>query len=764
MYNPNDFSEAGFKKVITITGRVALVACFLLAVALFTNRFGANGGQNTARVSDAVNGQSVVLDKKNAAKYWMRSAEALSRGVVEAPKQILELQLNYDTEALPAISIVRAERKNGYAPTSEGPLSVVLVDKKGGHLLEVPFALPHEVEGPPIPPHGVIVSGERKLRDLAKSSFVLTIPWSPSAAEAIIFDEQGNEISSLLLDGVTYINNKPDFVTLPGERAQEVLKGKEEKTGDVSFKAKEDSFLSHFVNKAEAADNNTLDIAFIGEDYTDMTKFYTDVERNIAFMLSVEPFKTRASQIVFHAVENTRDLSCSYNGRLLTCNQATASTVINDSGVPYDSIVIIVNNSTYGGSGTFGGTTVAYNGSWGPSVFVHEFAHSFALLIDEYLLYNATGNTSNSVNKNCYMGVPPVTAWASFEPLDYSQECTYTNWYRPSASSIMRDISVPHFNTPSVALINQKMDSVAGRYINDTQRPTVSIVEPKASTTVSGAVVVSATANDNYGLDRVEFLVDERVIATDYSAPYSTTWSTGMADNGEHTLTATAYDLMRNSTTSSPIAVMVTNVADITPPQVTIVNPANGAKLSGGVTVTANASDNSGAVTKTVFLLNGQIVGADITAPYEYAWNTEFSDNGSYTIGVEAYDASGNIGSSTSSVIVENIADTTSPTVTISSPFNGTIIDGKGSFTVSSIAADDRGIAQVEIKVDGVSKKICTDVTTCDVSVSERNMNAGSHTVTVIATDKAGNQSDVVITLLLQSSGGGNTGGKGRLK
>jgi hypothetical protein len=55
------------------------------------------------------------------------------------------------------------------------------------------------------------------------------------------------------------------------------------------------------------------------------------------------------------------------------------------SQAPYEAMVILANNDTYGGGGIYGlYSTVAVNSSWADYLFVHEFGHHFAALADEY--------------------------------------------------------------------------------------------------------------------------------------------------------------------------------------------------------------------------------------------------------------------------------------------------------------------------------------------------------------------------------------------
>ena len=55
------------------------------------------------------------------------------------------------------------------------------------------------------------------------------------------------------------------------------------------------------------------------------------------------------------------------------------------SSAPYDFVEILTNSETYGGGGIYGlFSTAAANNDWAGYLFVHEFAHHFAGLADEY--------------------------------------------------------------------------------------------------------------------------------------------------------------------------------------------------------------------------------------------------------------------------------------------------------------------------------------------------------------------------------------------
>ena len=79
--------------------------------------------------------------------------------------------------------------------------------------------------------------------------------------------------------------------------------------------------------------------------------------------------------------------------------------------------------------------------------------------------------------------------------------------------------------------------------------------------------------------------------------------------------------------------------------------PADGAKVSGTVTVKAAAADDQG-MNRVDFYQDGILLGADNTPPYSVRWNTRSRSiaRGAHTLTAKASDVAGN--SATASVTV----------------------------------------------------------------------------------------------------------------
>jgi hypothetical protein len=94
----------------------------------------------------------------------------------------------------------------------------------------------------------------------------------------------------------------------------------------------------------------------------------------------------------------------------------------------------------------------------------------------------------------------------------------------------------------------------------DTVSPEVSITAPTDGATVSGTVTVSAVASDNVGVVGVQFKLDGvNLGAEDTAAPYSVSWNTLSAGDGESSLTAVARDAAGNTRESAAVTVTVDN-------------------------------------------------------------------------------------------------------------------------------------------------------------------------------------------------------------
>src|SRR5690606_20194773 len=126
-------------------------------------------------------------------------------------------------------------------------------------------------------------------------------------------------------------------------------------------------------------------------------------------------------------------------------------------------------------------------------------------------------------------------------------------------------------------------------------------------------------ANDPDGpVVKVEFYSTATLIGTATAAPWQISWSD--APVGSHTITAVATDSDGDTATSEPVNIVVEAQPGNSAPSVSITSPISGDTFSVGesILIQATASDSNGSVSKVEFFADGQLLGADNTAPYQF--------------------------------------------------------------------------------------------------------------------------------------------------
>jgi hypothetical protein len=163
--------------------------------------------------------------------------------------------------------------------------------------------------------------------------------------------------------------------------------------------------------------------------------------------------------------------------------------------------------------------------------------------------------------------------------------------------------------------------------------------------------------------------------------------------------------------------------------------------------------DDTG-VTQVVFAADGIVLSTATVAPYQGTWNTLPVINGAHTLTATAYDGFGHVSQSSAAVTVSN-PDVTAPVVSITAPLNGANV--MGLVAVSATASDAgtltvpaSGVAGVQFKLDGAN--LGWEVTTAPYQAVWKSTSSanGSHVLTAVARDFAGNistSSAVTVTL-----------------
>jgi fibronectin type 3 domain-containing protein len=127
---------------------------------------------------------------------------------------------------------------------------------------------------------------------------------------------------------------------------------------------------------------------------------------------------------------------------------------------------------------------------------------------------------------------------------------------------------------------------------------------------------------------------------------------------------------------------------------------------------------------------------------------------GTYSYGVTAVDGAGNAGPLSNIATVNVLADTTGPTVAISNPAPGQTI--AGTIAVTANASDNVGVAGVQLRLDGLPLGAEATAAPYNVSWDTTQASNGTHTLTAVARDNAGNTTtSVAVAVTVFNAGAG---------
>jgi len=210
-----------------------------------------------------------------------------------------------------------------------------------------------------------------------------------------------------------------------------------------------------------------LDLIFLSDGYTadQQVDFDADVDDVVDYLLQLDPYSRYAGFFniwktftpsdrsgVHDLGPNPHDetaLGCYYGclstERLICCDDEEVVHTASDALPDYDGIMVLVNDTHYGGSGSSSYAT-AYVGSEGVTVATHELGHALVALWDEYTYPGTTGHIDFAPNCTSNSAFPHWSAWLDEDEIDTFQGCSYTDAYRPTANQcLMRTLGHPDY-------------------------------------------------------------------------------------------------------------------------------------------------------------------------------------------------------------------------------------------------------------------------------------------------------------------------------
>ena len=290
----------------------------------------------------------------------------------------------------------------------------------------------------------------------------------------------------------------------------------------------------------------------------------------------------------------------------------------------------------------------------------------------------------------------------------------------------------------------------------DRRAPVTAIDNYGTGALVSGKVHFTGSASDGNGIKEIAYSVDNgahfqnvKFRSKNADAPFSVPVDTGAFQDGP----AVIWFRTKDQTGSVGIFSFLCFI-DNTKPEAAIIYPEKGAAQSGKFLVSGSASDAL-ALERLTWKFGNDSGSIDLIPGNPY-WGVMFDASGSKDksrkFELSATDRAGNV-----TVISQTIAlnpDADKPKVRIFEPAAGAVIAAGDSVFVRGIAHDDDGIASVKYRIDeNTWIEESTKGVFSGTLAAGRDLETGTHRITVIAKDRNGTES-APTSVTITASGG----------
>lgn len=249
---------------------------------------------------------------------------------------------------------------------------------------------------------------------------------------------------------------------------------------------------------------------------------------------------------------------------------------------------------------------------------------------------------------------------------------------------------------------------------------------------VGGLVTLTPRIEAPGEIVKVEYLLDGSSLATVTTGDFSYEWDATAVSTGEHTLTVRAIDSVGNS---GETEVTLTIVPAI---EVAFASPAELRPVVGDVLVEADISAVKGVAQVEFFVDDGRAATVK-SAPWRFMWDTSKVSPGLHTLSVVVYDVSGQSARVEMAVWVG---------VRIDLPAIGPGARVGGIVALEPQIEAPEEVIRVDYLLDGAPLGSLNDgefAYTWDATT----VLTGAHTLTVRATDRAGNEGQIDISLMV---------------
>jgi len=480
---------------------------------------------------------------------------------------------------------------------------------------------------------------------------------------------------------------------------------------------------------------------FVAFEETTLGKYQTKIhsKSGSSYGFYVDTTETGIFLRIYHATI-TGDLACG------AVDYATLSYLDSENNNPAGQLDYLVYNPgsslgaiglVFNSTGSVGGYTVnilPIRGSIDPtgtaSSSLSGSGYAFVMILN-----NVVGNGQYRVRVS-----PDTSLDVGFEVLKPDGETIYNVSNVGVGGEESVSFTAPIGGTYYIIVYSVSGSGTVTVYYEDIGTPSITITNPQNNYNTS-----STTVTIYWSSSDIETSIVEHEIWVDGSLQYDAISGTATQyditlSEGTHAVEVRAYDQCGNWAGDT-----ITITVDITAPTVTITSPSNGSYIaSSDVTVSWTGDDTLSGINHYEVRIKNSTwdsgwINKGTTTGHTF---TSLAD-GAYTIFVKAVDNAGNIATTS----IEITVDTTSPSVTISSPSNYSWHNSR-DISVSWSATDNLDLRDYQFYVNGSSTGYpggLLDGTSYSTTITVTVPDDGGWEIKIVVSDKAGNTDSVIV-------------------
>ena len=277
--------------------------------------------------------------------------------------------------------------------------------------------------------------------------------------------------------------------------------------------------------------------------------------------------------------------------------------------------------------------------------------------------------------------------------------------------------------------------SVSVSYTKSCPSPTVSITSPSNGTTsTTGTILISGIANNINSQSELVVTVNGSVVNVNYNASTRIFTATATAQSGNNLLRATVM----NNCGEDEKSISVSYTKSCPSPTVSIASPINGTSTTGTILISGIAN-NINSQSELVVTVNGSVVNVNYNASTRIFTSTAIAQYGNNVVRATVIN---NCGEDEKSVSVSYSKPCPSPTVSITSPSNGSKLN-TNKVTINGTALNVSQKSNIDIRINGSSVNFSYNASNNKFSATV-TLKTGVNSIMVSVKTECGVDSEVV--------------------